>query len=517
MLVMSFLLWDRRSFSSAIFILLLLSSFVLALVAHERGAEYDEGYTVFLASGDPRPEWPAVPFRAGAVRGAFAGHSSPLRIARDLRATDVHPPLYFWTAAAWRDLVGRGLFRLRLLSVAFGVAALLVLAAIAARVGVPPPVALLLTLGCYGFSYTSAIARGFALAQLLALAGVLLLLDAERQRRMGPALAGGLLLGLASFTNYLASFVAAAALAWLLLRAWRRPALWLAAGAGFAALLPADLWFFLAQRNSRVGQFPPFHLLPGLARLGRYAAANVFGGLPLYATGLARTALGGGLVLLLLALVALIAARWRRIGRPETRALLALAALAPPAGLIALGVVFDNTPIELRYIAFATPFFALLLAGALASLAPPRRTALLALVLAIQAVALVGLARMPQTMQPQAQATREATALAGRDGLVLLPFGNDGVGVVGAVVQSAPDWLRLLVVPRDTPPAAIRARTGDAPVVVLALLGVDADSRATVPQMEAAFRNQPCWRQTARAPDAVAFARAPACAPSAER
>ena len=30
--------------------------------------------------------------------------------------------------------------------------------------------------------------------------------------------------------------------------------------------------------------------------------------------------------------------------------------------------MFDTTPIELRYLAFATPFIALLLAGALASL-----------------------------------------------------------------------------------------------------------------------------------------------------
>jgi hypothetical protein len=42
--------------------------------------------------------------------------------------------------------------------------------------------------------------------------------------------------------------------------------------------------------------------------------------------------------------------------------------LAPPVGLLLLDVIFNSTPIELRYLAFATPFPGLLLAGALASL-----------------------------------------------------------------------------------------------------------------------------------------------------
>ena len=514
-------LWERRVRAIPILVLLIIAMTILTEIAQQRGAEYDEGYTVLLASGDPRPDWPGVPFQAGAERGVFAGHSGALQIARDLRRTDVHPPLYFWAAAGWRTLAGPRLVMLRLLSVLLGVAALGVVVWIATLAGVPPLPAALLTLGCYGFSYTAAVARGFALAELLMLLGAALVLTAERRGR-GPlapalALAGGVLLGLATFANYLACFVAGAALLWLLLRAWRRPARWLAAGIGFAAVLPADLWFFLAQRDRRVGQFPPFHLLASLARLAQYAAGAVFGGLPLYVGGAARLALGAALALLLLALAALIAWRWRWLGRPGARWLLLLAAVAPPVGLILLGMAFNNTPIELRYLAFATPFFALLLAGALATLAPRRRAVALGLLLAVQAAALAGLAWRPETMQPQAAATRAAAALAGPQGLVLIPRGNDGVGVVAAVIQSAPDWLRLLVVPRDMPPEAIRARAGNAPVVVLALLGVDGDSRATLPQMEAAFRDQPCWHAAGQGPDVLAYARDPACAPSAAR
>ena len=506
-----------RFLSIPLLILLPVSIFILGLIAWQRGPEYDEGYTVFVTSGTPRPEWPTGPFRAGDVRSIAEGHSTPAHIAADLRATDVHPPLYFWSAALWRWLAGPSLFGLRLLSVLYGVASLAVVAGIARIGGVSPPMAVILTLGCYGFSYTSAVARGFALAQTLTLAGVLLLLLADQRRRWTLALAGGALLGLATFSNYLAAFVAGAGLLWLLLRRWRSPALWLAAGLGFAAILPADLWFFLAQRGSRAGQFPPFRLLPSLERLAQYAAGDVFGGLPLYVQGMARLALGSVLALLLMALVLLIAARWRRIGTPAGRWLFALGALAPPAGLILLGLVFDTTPIELRYLAFASPFLALLAAGAFASLpAWPGRIAFGGMV-AIQAASLAGLAVMPQTMQPQAAATREAAALAGPDGLVLVPRGNDGVGVVEAVVQSAPVGLRLLVVPPGTTPEQIRARAAAAPVIVVALLGLDGDSRATLPAMQSAFAGQACWQTGAATALTQVFTRAPACAPAASR
>ncbi len=59
----------------------------------------------------------------------------------------------------------------------------------------------------------------------------------------------------------------------------------IAACIGFALWLPADLWFFLAQRHSRVGQFAPFDAVSGVALLGRYTAANLLGGLPLYLEG----------------------------------------------------------------------------------------------------------------------------------------------------------------------------------------------------------------------------------------
>ena len=63
----------------------------------------------------------------------------------------------------------------------------------------------------------------------------------------------------------------------------------------------------------------------------------------------------------------------------------------------------------------------------------------------------------PETMQP-ARATAVAAASLVDGGVVLLPHGNDGVGIVGAFAIESPPTLRLLVIDHDESPAEIRAR-----------------------------------------------------------
>ncbi|MEJ0016579.1 MAG: glycosyltransferase family 39 protein [Acetobacteraceae bacterium] len=473
----------------SLLLVLLAAALLLTAVAWSRGAEYDEQYTLFLTGGTARPAWPDGIVTAGAVQDLQAGHASASAIARDLRATDVHPPLYFWAIAAWRRLLGDSLFTARLASVLCSIATLGSVAAIARAAALPVLPAVLLTVGCYGFAYTGTIARGFALAQMLSVTGIAVLLAGStsagvRHRGWGRSFAGGLLLGAATGANYLAAFVACAVLLHATIAV--RPACRvLAIAAGFALWLPIDLWFFLAQRHSRTGQFAQFEALPALLRLARYAAANLFGGLPLYMEGGVRVAIAVALVLLLAGLIVQIVRRWRHIATPDTRRLFAMAAVAPPIGLMLLGLAFDNAPIELRYLAFATPFVALLLAGALTRPA-------MAMILAVQAVALWGLMTRPETMQPARAAAAEAAALV-QEGVVMLPRGNDGVGIVGAFAGEASSSLRLLVIPPDIDAAAIRARAAPSRRVVLVLLGQDETSRATLPVLQAAFTG-PCWR-----------------------
>jgi hypothetical protein len=483
---------------------LALSAAVLLLTAAAwlRGAEYDEQYTLFLTGQVARPIWPAGVVTAGDVRNLQAAHAGLAAIARDLRRVDVHPPLYFWTVAAWRRLFGDALFAVRLASVLFSAVTLVLIAAIALVENIPASAAVLLTVGCYGFAYTGAIARGFALAQMLSVAGIAVLLAARW--RPCRVLAAGLLLGAATCANYLAAFVACAALLWLALTASARPprpqardALLLGA-VGLAVWLPADLWFFLAQRQSRIGQFAPFAPFAAAVRLAQYFVASVFGGLPLYVDGIGRTAVGVAISVFAVGAAVIVAGRRQRIAGPSTRLLLAMAAVAPPIGLLLLGVVFDNTPIELRYLAFAAPFIGLLLAGALT-----RRVRYV--VLAVQAVGLVGLMTRPETMQPARATAMAAAALVG-DGVVVLPSGNDGVGIVGAFAVESPPGVRLLVVGPDASPAQLRAQVSGYPRVVLALLGQDATSRAVLPVMRRAFAD-PCWRAAGEAFNTQTFDR----------
>jgi uncharacterized membrane protein len=470
----------------------------LTAIAWQRSAEYDEQYTLFLTGRVARPVWPTGIVTSGEVQALQQPQAGLSDIARELRATDVHPPLYFWAIAGWRRLAGASLFAARVASVMCSVATLGLVAAIARTAGISAISALLLTLGCYGFAYTGVVARGIALAQLLSVAGILVLL---RSRHPSSLFAAGLLMGAATFANYLAGFVACAAL----LHACLRPAagearlrsIWTLL-IGCVAWLPADLWFLAVQQRGRPDQFEPFALLSALVRLARYQAAAVFGGLPLYVDGFARHAVTMALAGLILVVLTAIVRRWRGIAVAEIRMLFGMAAMASPIGLLLLGLIADNTPIELRYLAFGAPYVGLLLAAALPQW-------LRVTVLTVQAAALLGLMSRAETMQP-ARAAAKMVASVVETGVVLLPRGNDGVGIVGAFAVEAPPALRLLVIGSDATPWLIRARAVRFPSATVALLEQDGSSRATVRLLRAAF-DDPCWRETSHTEVAMTFER----------
>jgi hypothetical protein len=453
---------------------LLLGTVVLTAAAWLRSAEYDEQYTLFLTAGTVRPDWPETVFPAGVVAAIQAGHATLAGIARDLRTTDVHPPLYFWAMSLWRDALGPSLFAARMMSVVCGVVSLGLVGVIARRCGIGAVVAMLLTLGCYGFVYTNAIARGFALAEMLTLCGVALLLG---QR----SLLAGVCFGAACCCNYLAVFVGVAVVA--------AAGAWLAAAVAIP-FLALDAWFFIAQHAARTEQFPPFAMGASLLRLAEYQTASVFGGLPLYFDGLGQVAVKSAVALVAGALAVLITrARPWNAGR-AIRVLLA-AAVAPPVGLLLLGEVFDNTPIELRYLSFGLPFVALLVASSMLSRGVARcrrQHLLLAVVVSLQLASIFGLLLSPRTMQPARATAAEAVRLVG-DGIVLVPRGNDGVGIVGAFAIEAPPVLPILLVRPFDRIVPVRR-------VALALLAQDRESIATVAAMRAIFAG-PNWHRVA--------------------
>jgi hypothetical protein len=453
--------------------LLLLAALVLTSAAWLRSAEYDEQYTLFVTAGTPRPNWPATVFPAGDVALVQAGHATLGGIARDLRATDVHPPLYFWTVSLWRLVFGPSLFAARMLSVLCGTVSIALVGIIAHRCAIRPAAAVLLTLGCYGFVYTNAIARGFAMAEMLTLFGVVSLFGGRR-------MLAGACLGAACCCNYLAVFVGGAVI--LVAEAWVA----IPAAIPFLAL---DAWFFVAQHAARAGQFPPFAAWPSVIRLAEYQVAAVFGGLPLYVGGGWQFAVEAGLGAVVIALVAGVA-----VARPRgTNQVVLAAAIAPPLGLFFLGAVFNTTPIELRYLTFGLPFVALSVAESLPIVETsrfPGRLVFLTLLLSLQFVSIAGLLFSPRTMQPGRLAAGEAARLAG-DAVVLVPAGNDGVGIVGAFgIEASPELPVLLIRPGDP----ISDRVAPYRRVGLALLAEDRDSIAAIAATKEFF-TQPNWHR----------------------
>lgn len=471
-----------------ILLALVLGAALLAAAAMLRDPEYDEGYTAFVVSTVPRPAWPAVPFRVGDMRAAFRPAPSPWSIASNLRRTDVHPPLYFWTVWAWRRLWGPALWPTRMLSVGFSFAALCAVAAIAAEAGYPVVASIAITLGCYGFVETGVVARGYAMAQCLLLLGLLLTLKAAPPRPASPVrlMTAGLALGAAGFANYLAAFPAVAALLW---SAWRRPRGTVILVAGFLPFVMADLPFFLAQRNSRIGQFPLFSWIAMTTGMGHALGGAVLGGLPLYLpAGPPRLVMTGLLALVLIAILPLPLLRWRHLGRSGPRSLLTVAALATPAGLLVMGLASGSAPIEIRYLAFAVPPCALLLAASLRSLPHVWRRLSLGCLLAVQAVSIVGLMTRPETMQPEGAAARAAFRAVGDTGLVLLPRGNDGVGIVSAFLTAARPGLHVLLVEPGSNLTALQHVMLGWPRIAGAKIAADRESRATVPLITEALK-----------------------------
>jgi hypothetical protein len=437
-------------------IVVIFAFMLLTAVAMLRPPEYDEAYSIFLTAGDPRPVWPVGIFTPADVMNRFTGHASFAQIARDLRTGDVHPPLYFWVLEVWRLVFGPSWFAARMLSVVISTASL----AILARRAAVPVVAI--TLLSYGFAYTGSVARGFALAEFFTLLGFTLAYPKPR------GLAAGLAFGAAGFCNYLAVFPGLAVLAWL---GWRDRKACAASSLGLALFLPAELWFFLAQKGSRTAQFVAFSPIHAVGLLAKDFGAAMFGGLPVYAGRLGPVV---GLTLAGLFLLCLAYAARRR--GPEFF-LCGLCAAAMPVGLLGLGLVFNNTPIEIRYLAFCCPFVGLLF-GTL-----PRP--LLAVLLIVQAAGIAGLLFAPATMQPQGLAARPA---AGIHALVLVPFGNDGVGVPGPFIAAAAPNMRILLLR----PGGITDISAE-PEVVLAMINVDDASTAEVRAAQNWFATHPCW------------------------
>lgn len=442
-----------RRFPALVAVIALLLA-ALASCALLRSFELDEGYSVMLLDGRPQLDWPAGIFTRSDVAGWFDEQGPIGAIPRNLRAFDVHPPLWFCLAWGWRALFGSGLVVARLLSVLLTCLDLAVFLALARRLGAPAAPAAAIGFLSYVVVYTGSTLRMYPLGLLFLLLGTLGLLRALQappgRAQLGAATAAGLCFGLGILTHMLVLFPSlamCAVAAGFLLRRRRLGAV----AALAAAPLPFLAWtstFFLVQ-DRRDWQFPPFHALQMLGRLAQNEAAALLGGTPLYFAGATRLAASGLLALLFAAVVVAAVASFVALRREPGTCVVAAGAATMPCALFGLGLAFHHQASEPRYMLYGIPFLALLLARGLSRqrLLPPRAaSALLACLLAAELAGTAGLVFSRSMQQDARPAMAEIARQWTPDAILLLPEAADTTGMtIDYLFEAPPRWPLALV------------------------------------------------------------------------
>ncbi len=355
----------------------------LIWAALTRSVEYDEAISLMVVRGVPSPAWPEGISTAGALRAALGqGVADPLSLLRDLRTSDVHPPLYFILLAGWVGVAGDSLLALRLPSLLMALACGLPLVGIARMLlGRERAPLALLALACSPvLMILGALARGYGLATLLVLVavwGALALREAARKGDLplGPQMALGLGAGLAPWAVHLATLVVPVVLLWSAVQGHGRHRLrwWLP----FALALPLGLgwlWYVSGQLGNRPDQGGnPLALVDVALGLSLQIQALTLGlPRPLAGSGALVNLILGGLLsvaLLVLAYATLIKGWLRPKAGWGLIWLTILAALMAP---VALGLISGKLLLAPRYLVIAAPLLGLVLVAAMLRLSSGR-------------------------------------------------------------------------------------------------------------------------------------------------
>ena len=362
-----------------------------------RSIWHDEAITL-LETADGPTDWPQDPKPAAVLKQAFQGRRGVAEMVEVLRATDIHPPVYYWALSFWKAAGGPSLEAARLFSLATTVASVVLFFLLLRSADFSRPFMPLLVFGLSTSTVHYAHeARNYSLAMMLLLLATLLAhrsLAGDRtdnaRRRLGLAAAGGVAAAAAFLTSYFAVFWLAPLLLWHALLAWRRdrtlPLMFsglfvLLGGGGFVAL---RLYEQLSRRPHQYAGFHGFAAeLRGMvvAGLGALCGTENFWGRRLLLIVIA------GLVGL--TLLALTRRGVPMPGDPKVMALFTGIVVATMVGILAIDVGADKHFYQWsRYYLFALPPVALFLTrGVEAARGPVTRTGgllLLGLLTALQ-------------------------------------------------------------------------------------------------------------------------------------
>jgi hypothetical protein len=188
----------------------------------------DEGISMLQTSATPWPSWPRTPTPAGSVKHVYSGMAPLVTITEDLRRSDIHPPVYYYSLALWRRWLGFSIETARLLSLLYSVGTVLALYLLLRAGGMErrlvPTVVYAMSTCAVFFGST---ARDYALASLLitlaSLFGYLACkaVHYSRAHTAAYSVAMALCCGLAFQTHYFSLFPVGAILGWYFINLWR--------------------------------------------------------------------------------------------------------------------------------------------------------------------------------------------------------------------------------------------------------------------------------------------------------
>jgi hypothetical protein len=359
-----------------------------------RAIWYDETLTLLETAGHAAPAWPRVPIPAYVAQRQFVGTPGTGQIVERLRYFSVHPLIHESLLSLWRQQLGFSLETARAFSLVCSVASVLIFYLLLRAGHIPFPLVPTLAFGLTTFGvHMGHEARPYPLALLFILLAALFaycsvdVAAQHRSRAVGYAVAAAICCDAAFGTHYLALFSVSVILIWHIVMVWP-VSRWLAvlptlaaipAGLMIATVLLDQIGLRPQQFAGRPGAYDQIMLLLWMNLIDLHASMIPSKALQYLVWGL--LALFGTFS------IVTMATHWPTMESKKRRllVLLLLLGVVPSVGLALLNLLFGKNLTAPRYVGFALPGLAALVAYGIVELLSSRRRLgiLLALILVL--------------------------------------------------------------------------------------------------------------------------------------
>jgi hypothetical protein len=353
--------------------LLILVVLILVTVAvrlpgvFNRAIWYDEAITLLETAGHATPTWSEQPTPAATQKELLVGAPTFAEIARGLRETDVHPPLYYGILSKWRRLFGGSIEAARLFSVLCSAATVILLYLLLRSSGFAHPFApsLVYSLSSGAVHYAHE-TRNYSLTLFFLLSASYLaylstISENDNWRKFWMlSISMAVCCGFAFQTNYLSIFPVFCLLLWYIFwipgkrRLQTIPAVFVTIGISLIGISTLAV-----QLGARPNQFQKELGIGGeLLKIANFNFELLWN--PVVSSGGLRAAVIGTVIVLMAVSFLHVKRQWQTIDKKLFTMMVGLA-ITPSLGVLALDLLFSKNLGKSSYVLFAGPFIVLLL------------------------------------------------------------------------------------------------------------------------------------------------------------